>query len=651
MPKTIRPASRTVQANVRPTIGPTTAPINPQKTEGAHLSNTAVVLRSVRLMMSHPLLFVCVSALLAVQVVLTMLSPVLVQRIIDAAGKHSAAGHREAEARIAAFLADNPMLMQLLGVSVLTALFMFVSSIVLTYFQQKIIAELRVTTISHAMRQSMDYFSKEPIGAMVTRMTSDLDSAGAFLQTLLQSIASALLSTVGVSVTLFIINKNLTLALFGALPLVLITVEIYRRKILRASQRFRAERGILTVYTTEYLQGAMDVQIYNKTEESSGAFNNAAESYYRARRVLGYYQAFIRPFMNLFLAVFIFIILVAGAYFVGNAMATVGTVIAFVQLASTFFNPILTLAQSITQIQESMAGTERIFLFLDFADMLPQRSAKRAATLEAKLQAQRAKSGAHDPAAPAAIIKSSRCTLAAHDAGFYYRRGSPILKNISFTLEPEKRIAVVGHSGSGKSTLARLCVRFWDVTSGRITLDGHNIAQLPLHTLRSSVRLLQQDSFIFDGTLRENLTMGKDIPQRELDALANTSGLSDVLSSLPHGWDSEISAQRLSSGEQRLITICRVFLNAPPVLILDEFSATLDNRTEQSVQQLIGELQKSRASLIIAHRLNTIKTCDEILVLDGGHIAERGSHESLMERGGLYGALVQDMKETIKSIT
>lgn len=623
-----------------------------------------MVLRSVRLMLSHPLLFACVSALLAVQVVLTMLSPVLVQRIIDAAGKHSVAGNRIAEARIAEFLADNPLLIQLLAVSVLTALFMFVSSIVLTYFQQKIIAELRVTTISHAMRQSMDYFSKEPIGAMVTRMTSDLDSAGAFLQTLLQSIASALLSTVGVSVTLFIINKNLTLALFGALPLVLITVEIYRRKILRASQRFRTERGILTVYTTEYLQGAMDVQIYNKTEESSGAFNNAAESYYRARRVLGYYQAFIRPFMNLFLAVFIFIILVAGAYLVGNAMATVGTVIAFVQLASTFFNPILTLAQSITQIQESMAGTERIFLFLDFADMLPQRRARRTEKTQAQkkfLQKSAARAGsitgAHavqhavqqHPAA--AIINPSRCTLAAHDAGFYYRRGSPILKNISFTLEPEKRIAVVGHSGSGKSTLARLCVRFWDVTSGRITLDGHNIAQLPLHTLRSSVRLLQQESFIFDGTLRENLTMGKDIPQRELDALANTSGLSDILASLPRGWESEVSAQRLSSGEQRLITICRVFLNAPPVLILDEFSATLDNRTEHSVQQLIGELQKSRASLIIAHRLNTIKTCDEILVLDGGHIAERGSHGSLMDHGGLYGALVQDMKETIKSIT
>lgn len=643
---------------------PNAAPAHPQKTEAAHLSNTAVVLRSVRLMLSHPLLFACVSALLAVQVVLTMLSPVLVQRIIDAAGKHSVAGNRIAEARIAEFLADNPLLIQLLAVSVLTALFMFVSSIVLTYFQQKIIAELRVTTISHAMRQSMDYFSKEPIGAMVTRMTSDLDSAGAFLQTLLQSIASALLSTVGVSVTLFIINKNLTLALFGALPLVLITVEIYRRKILRASQRFRTERGILTVYTTEYLQGAMDVQIYNKTEESSGAFNNAAESYYRARRVLGYYQAFIRPFMNLFLAVFIFIILVAGAYLVGNAMATVGTVIAFVQLASTFFNPILTLAQSITQIQESMAGTERIFLFLDFADMLPQRRARRTEKTQAQkkfLQKSAARAGsitgAHavqhavqqHPAA--AIINPSRCTLAAHDAGFYYRRGSPILKNISFTLEPEKRIAVVGHSGSGKSTLARLCVRFWDVTSGRITLDGHNIAQLPLHTLRSSVRLLQQESFIFDGTLRENLTMGKDIPQRELDALANTSGLSDILASLPRGWESEVSAQRLSSGEQRLITICRVFLNAPPVLILDEFSATLDNRTEHSVQQLIGELQKSRASLIIAHRLNTIKTCDEILVLDGGHIAERGSHGSLMDHGGLYGALVQDMKETIKSIT
>lgn len=244
------------------------------------------------------------------------------------------------------------------------------------------------------------------------------------------------------------------------------------------------------------------------------------------------------------------------------------------------------------------------------------------------------------------LIENAReYTLRFENVSFYYHEHAPfVLRDISFSLPPGKRIALVGHSGSGKTTLARLCVRFWDVTNGSIMLNNCAIDSIRLSQLRSKIRLLQQDSFIFEGSVRENLTMGKPIAQKQLDSIAEKSGLCDLIAQLPKGWDSTVRASMLSTGQQRLMAICRIFLTATPILVLDEFSAVLDNATEHMIQNLLEELQKKCSTLLIAHRINTITTCDEILYLEEGQIIERGTHASLLQRKNMYAQLIENMQ-------
>lgn len=370
---------------------------------------------------------------------------------------------------------------------------------------------------------------------------------------------------------------------------------------------------------------ALLIKIYNKIEASIVSCNAILDDYYAKRMRLGTYMIFVRPFLNLFLAILIFIIIVFGAYFIHQGIVTVGIIVAFIQLAHNFFNPIITLAQNSTQIQESMAGLERVFLFLDEMYVVSEKNVSEKNVM---------------------LIENAReYTLRFENVSFYYHEHAPfVLRDISFSLPPGKRIALVGHSGSGKTTLARLCVRFWDVTNGSIMLNNCAIDSIRLSQLRSKIRLLQQDSFIFEGSVRENLTMGKPIAQKQLDSIAEKSGLCDLIAQLPKGWDSTVRASMLSTGQQRLMAICRIFLTATPILVLDEFSAVLDNATEHMIQNLLEELQKKCSTLLIAHRINTITTCDEILYLEEGQIIERGTHASLLQRKNMYAQLIENMQ-------
>ncbi len=584
--------------------------------------------RVFALVRHHPYWFACVVLLLFLEVSLTMASPIIVKRLVDFIALHMRAGTLQTVVIDFRYLFDNILLLQLLAITLLTAVSMFVSTVVLGYFIQKIIIDLRGRAIVHSLNQSMSYFHSEPIGRMVTRMTNDLDAATTFLKTLIEQMFASILSLVAVNVALFIVNWRLTAAMFIGLPFIIVFVELYRKKILKASQSLRAQRSELNTYTAEHLQGAADIKIYNKLDASIASCNAITDAYYAKRIRLGGYMMFVRPFMNLFLALLIFIIIVFGAYFINKGLVTVGIIIAFIQLANNFFNPIITLAQNATQIQESMAGVERIFLFLD-----EQQALSESAVCEKNV---------------ALIETAHEYTLAFENVSFRYHEHAPfVLREISLALTPSKRIALVGHSGSGKSTLARLCVRFWDASGGAITLNGYPINSMPRALLRSKIRLLQQDSFIFEGSVRENLTMGKSIAHKALDYVAQKSGLSELIAQLPHGWESAIRASMLSTGQQRLISICRIFLEAPPILILDEFSAVLDNETEHMIQSLLEELQSTRSTLVIAHRLNTIKTCDEILYLEEGQIIERGTHAQLLQEKKSYAQLIQNMQRTI----
>ncbi len=579
-----------------------------------HLSNKEIFKKTLNLLKKH--ISLCSVILISFMVFITaqMIIPILLKTLIDIIPNII-----KSPSLNKTFFIQNTQLFQIILATITVSIFMFITTITSSYLIQKIVMELRQKIITHSLKQSMNYFNKEPIGSIVTTVTNDLDSASMFFEIMINQVFSSLLSLIALLITLFIINPYLTFSLFIGFPFIIVLAELYRKKILKTAQKLRTERQISNTYVAEHLQGADDLQLYNKTKQSITTFNTYTYSYYLARLQLGKHQSFVRPFLNLFLTLLIFIIIISGAYFVNAAIASIGVIIAFIQLAKQFFSPIITLAQQLTQVQESIASIERVFLFLDVSTELPNPS--------------------HLPSS--FIQKENQYTLIFKNVCFSYKDNNPTLQNISFSLEPNKKIALVGYTGSGKSTIARLCVRFWDICEGHITLNGTNINNIPLSFLRNTVKLLQQDSFIFDGTLRDNICMGKETTQQNLTTLAKKSSLDELLVTLPKSWDSIINSQTLSVGQQRLIAICRILIDPPPIVLLDEFSAALDTTTEQYIQKLLSELQKNRSCLIIAHKLHTIQSCDEILYLKNGYITERGTHTNLLKLNGDYSKLLQ----------
>lgn len=575
------------------------------------MKQSIVLSYTLQMLKKHIPLTILMILLIIVSSVSTMLTPYFIQGIIDHIQEISSLG----------------AIFPLIIVAFVGSLGTFLSMLVSTFLIQKIILELRQKVVIHSLQQSMEYYNKEPLGRMVTRITKDLDEADNFYQTVSGQIIGSLISLVTVTTMLYILNKTLLLYALIGIPFIVFFTQFYKKKILVSAQRSRSQTSFVNSYLSEHLQGLLDLQLYNKTEESVTHFLKHNQELYMRERKLGLYQMFIRPFLNLTLIIMIVVVVIAGAYLANKTLVTVGTLFAFIQLIQSFFFPIITLAQVSAQIQSSVVSLERIFSFLQINTAL------------------------HDPIlqqANQARINLPQSVLSFSHVGFSYNTQKMVLKDINLELTPNKKTALVGHSGSGKTTITRLCMRFWDTTEGAIYFNGVNIKDIPIETLRSNIVLLEQDSFIFFDTIRENLTIGRNIDQLTLDTIAKKTGLDTLIARFDQGWDHVVNRKLISTGEQRLISISRVLVKPPAIILLDEFSATLDNQTELVIQNLIEELQQNRGSLIIAHRLNTIMQCDEILYIDNGSIIEQGTHTQLLARNGGYAQLIQNMEGLAK---
>lgn len=539
-----------------------------------------------------------------------MYIPILIKNIVD---------------NIATISDSVTTVLPLMAVALFGSIVTFIETLLVTFLVEKIILELRQNVVEHSLQQSMSYYNKEPIGRMVTRITKDLDEANNFYKTLLSQILKSVISLITVSIILYLLAPNLLLYALLGLPFIVIFAEFYRKKVLASSIATRKQTGVLNTYLAEHLQGIKDLQLNNKVEYSMEHFTLHNQDLYTKERTLGTYQMFLRPFLNLTLMIMIVSITIGGAFLANKSIVTIGTLFAFIQLIQNFFNPLLSLAQVVSQIQTSLVSLERIFSFLQISTAL------------------------HSPQETQEIlsqIASKPLILTFNNVSFSYNTTTKVLHNINLSLPPGKKVALVGHSGSGKSTITRLCMRFWDPTEGNIMLNNINFKDIPIRNLREKIVLLEQDSFIFHDTVRENISIGRNIAQKKLDLIAEKTGLTKLLHSYKLGWEHILDQKSISTGEQRLIAITRVLVNPPNIILLDEFSASLDNKTETTIQKLLEELQTNRASLVIAHRLNTIKHCDEILYINQGIISEQGTHKELLAQNGGYANLIKNMEET-----
>lgn len=581
--------------------------VEPQLTHKSILKLTLNLIFKHRL---HKFLFGILLMLIIIGTTSSMIIPVFIKNIID---------NLSHTTNLSAYL--KPMLLLL----VLGTLAGFFQAILSTLLTQKIVLELRQRVVTHSLKQSMSYYTKEPIGRMVTRITKDLDETSNFFDMLFSQIIGSGMSLFIVCAILINLNFYLFLYTLLAVPLIVVFAEFYRRKVYIKSKLVREQTSRVNVYLAEHLQATTDLQVNNKLNESINNFYKYNEDLYHKERKLGINQTLVHPILSLIQTIIVVIICLSGIALTSKALVTVGTFIAYIQLIERIFWPLMSLAQASTQIQTCFVSLDRLFSFLHINTALPEVSTHKNTDFETGSDKER--------------------SLKFKDVNFSYNPQTQVLFDIDFALEEDEKIALVGHSGSGKSTISKLCMRFWDIDEGSIELNGINIKDYPLHVLREKVVLLEQDSFIFKDTIRENICIGREIAQDILDRIAEKTGLDKLVKSYSDGWNHILDSKSISTGEQRLIAIARVLVAPPDFIILDEFSATLDSATELKIQSLLEELETNRGVIIIAHRLHTIMQCDKILFIEQGHIVERGTHQELIALNGHYTQLISHMMD------
>jgi ATP-binding cassette subfamily B multidrug efflux pump len=540
---------------------------------------------------------------------------------LEAAGNHRVArlveamdvqpGHGidfEALARVLVFV---------LALYVGASLFMWLQGYILNHVTQRTVKRLRADVEAKLMRVPLSYFDGQPHGEILSRVTNDIDNVAMALQQTLSQILGAGLTAIGVLVMLVVISPLLAVIALVTIPLSLvITARIGKR----AQQGFVAQWkhvGALNGQIEEAFTGHALVKVFGRREQIEGRFHAKNAELFDASFRAQFVSSIIMPAINFIGNLNYVAIAVVGGLRVASGAMTLGGVQAFIQYSRQFTQQLSQLAQVANVLQSGVASAERVFELLDSPDQSLDRRGERLA---------------------AAIKGEVRFT----DVAFRYQPEVALIEGLSLVAKPGQTVAIVGPTGAGKTTLVNLLMRFYDLSGGKILLDGTDIANIPRRELRANMGMVLQDTWLFGGTIRDNIRYGNpDATEAELLAAAKATYVERFVRALPAGYDTVIDEEssNLSVGEKQLITIARAFLADPSILILDEATSSVDTRTEVLVQRAMATLRERRTSFVIAHRLSTIRDADVILVMERGEIVEQGTHAQLLAAGGAYHAL------------
>jgi ATP-binding cassette, subfamily B, multidrug efflux pump len=482
---------------------------------------------------------------------------------------------------------------------------------------QSILASLRERIFERLLRLPLGYFDRRPVGDLMSRVTNDVDTLNQLLSQGLTQLLGSFFSLIGIVVAMLILDWRLALVCFAIIPAMLLTNVYFARRARRAFRTTRETVGSVTAGLQEEIVGIREAQAFNRTETNIERFRerNAAN---RAANVeaVAITSAFA-PAIDVLSTLSTAVVIGYGGYLVVTGTLTVGLLTAFLIYVQQFFRPIQLASQVYTQAQAALAGAERIYNVLDESPEPPD-----------------------PPNTPQ--LDSVEGRIEFEDVTFAYEPGRPVLEDVSFRIEPGQTVALVGPTGAGKTTIANLIPRFYDVSAGAVRVDGHDVREVGRRSLRRQIATVLQEPLLFSGTIAENIRYGRiEATREEVEAAARTVSAHGFIVALPDGYDTELGAGggTLSQGQRQLLSFARAVLADPRILILDEATSNIDTRTEALIQEALGTLLKGRTSVVIAHRLSTIRNADLILVVEAGRIAERGTHASLLARGGLYADL------------
>lgn len=488
----------------------------------------------------------------------------------------------------------------------------------LLYFQNiafKIVQDMRVEVYEHVQRLSLSFFDRTPIGTLVSRITNDTEAIKDFYVSVLSTFVKNVVFLIGILVAMFLLDVKLALCSLILIPIMLTIMAMYRKKSSVFYLELRNQLSILNAKLNESIQGMNIVQVFRQEKRMRKEFEEVNDKHYGAgRRTLKLDALFLRPATDLVHIMAIALVLALFGINALNSPVEVGVLYAFVNYIHRFFQPVNEMMMKLSFFQQALVSSSRVFHLMDEKDLAPVQQ------------------GSEEPEVHEGEIEFKNVT-------FSYDGKRDVLKNVSFHVKPGQTVAFVGHTGSGKSTIMNLLMRFYDIKSGNILIDGVNLETFEEKEIRKRIGLVLQDAFLFAGNVKQNIRMyNESITDEEIEEAARFVQANTFIEKLPEQYDTEVVERgtAFSSGQRQLIAFARTIATNPKVLVLDEATANIDTETEEAIQTALQRMRKGRTTIAIAHRLSTIQDSDQIFVMHDGGIVERGTHQELLSKQGLY---------------
>ena len=510
------------------------------------------------------------------------------------------------------------MIFLLFGLLIINAIVMYFHTYLSGWLGQNIIKDIRIRLFSHLQNFKLQFFDKTPIGRIVTRNVSDIETIADIFGQGIATIIGDILQLFGIVVLMFYINWKLTLISLATLPFLFLTTYIFKEKVKLSFNNVRNAVANLNSYVQEHIIGMNIVQIFGNEEKEYERFKDINETHLKANLKAVLYYSIYFPVMELFTSIGLGLLIWYGSNQLFSEEVTLGVLVAFIMYLQLFFRPIRSIADRFNTLQMGVVSSKRIFDLLDRNEEIDSNEKLKDIQLNGDVEFK--------------------------DVWFAYNDEEYVLKNISFKINSGESVGFVGSTGSGKTSIINLINRFYDFQKGTILVDGNDIKDYNLSSLRSNLGMVSQDVFLFSDSIYNNITLFNDsIKEDEVWNAIKKVGAEKFINKLPNGLQFDVKERgiSLSVGQRQLISCIRIMLYDPKIILLDEATSSIDSESETMIQKAISEILKNRTSIVVAHRLSTIKEVDKIIVIDSGEIKEIGSHKDLIQSNGFYKKLYE----------